>query len=501
VPDRDQVQLIAYADRLAGDLPGLHRLLRGPLAGAFDGVHVLPFFTPIDGADAGFDPVDHTRVDPRLGGWEDVEALAADASVMADLIVNHVSADSPPFRDVLARGAASPHHGMFLTMDAVFPDGASEADLLATYRPRPGLPLTTYIHADGTRRLYWTTFTPQQIDLDVHHPASVAYLDGILDRFAAHGVRMVRLDAVGYAVKTPGTSSFMTPATFDFIRDLTERARTRGIEVLVEVHSYWRRQVEIAAVVDRVYDFALPPLVLHALYTGDASALRRWCEIRPTNAVTVLDTHDGIGVVDVGPDAGARGSQAAEHLGLLDADAIDELVEGIHAASGGSSRLATGAAASNLDLYQVNCTFVDACGGEDEHLLARAIQVFLPGIPQVYYVGLLGGHNDLDLLERTGVGRDINRHRYRPEEVERALASHPTQRVLALLRLRRTHPAFTGTWELLDGPAHLVTMRWRAGEAVAELHADVHERRFHLVLDDGAGDRREVTDLLDLPSS
>jgi sucrose phosphorylase len=163
------------------------------------------------------------------------------------------------------------------------------------------------------------------MDLDVSHPAASAYLDGILDRFAEHGIRMVRLDAVGYAVKTPGTSSFMTPDTFDFIADLTRRAHARGIEVLVEVHSYWRKQVEIAQQVDWVYDFALPPLVLHALHSGEVSALRRWCEIRPTNAVTVLDTHDGIGVIDVGPDR-----SAIENLGLLDAAAIDELVEGIH---------------------------------------------------------------------------------------------------------------------------------------------------------------------------
>ncbi|WP_052666921.1 sucrose phosphorylase [Nitriliruptor alkaliphilus] len=494
---RDHVQLITYADRLAGDLRGLTALLTGPLDGVFDAVHVLPFFTPIDGADAGFDPVDHTEVDPRLGDWSDVEALGRVLPVMADLIVNHVSADSPAFRDVIARGASSPHAGMFLTLDAVFPGGAREADLLAIYRPRPGLPLTAVQHADRTRRLYWTTFTPQQIDLDVHHPGSVAYLDGILDRFAAHGIRMVRLDAVGYAVKTPGTSSFMTPETFDFIRYLTGRAHARGIEVLVEVHSYWRRQVEIATEVDWVYDFALPPLVLHALYAGDASALRHWCEVRPTNAVTVLDTHDGIGVIDVGPDTSTPGGGTVEHLGLLDGAAIDALVEGIHAASGDTSRLATGVAASNLDLYQVNCTFADACGDEAGHLLARALQVFLPGVPQIYYVGLLGGGNDVDLLERTGVGRDINRHRYTPDEVATALDRPFTQRLIALLRLRRTHPAFRGGWELLGAPDHQLAMRWTAGDDVAELRVDLRDRSLCLRVTD-SGHQQEVTDPLDL---
>lgn len=137
MPLRDQVQLIAYADRLAGDLPGLARLLRSPaFDGAFGGVHVLPFFTPFDGADAGFDPVDHTQVDPRLGTWDDVRDLAGTHDVVVDLIVNHVSADSAAFRDVRERGDASPHASMFLTMSTVFPGGTERCDdLLALAGP------------------------------------------------------------------------------------------------------------------------------------------------------------------------------------------------------------------------------------------------------------------------------------------------------------------------------------------------------------------------------
>ena len=121
---RNQVQLIAYADRLGGSLPGLARLLDGPLAGLFGGVHVLPFFVPYDGADAGFDPVDHLTVDPRLGSWEDVRRLGRSLDTVADLIVNHVSDRSVQFRDVVERGERSPYAGMFLTYDRVFPAGA-----------------------------------------------------------------------------------------------------------------------------------------------------------------------------------------------------------------------------------------------------------------------------------------------------------------------------------------------------------------------------------------
>jgi sucrose phosphorylase len=346
---RPKVELIAYADRFGTGLAGLRGLLNGPLRGLFGGVHVLPFYRPYDGADAGFDPQDHTEVDERLGSWADISALGGEYRVMADMIVNHVSSGSAPFQDWLARGEESQFAGMFLTYGTVFPGGATEEELLRLYRPRPGLPFTPYRLAGGRRTLVWTTFTPQQVDVDVRHPVTRAYLLRVLDRLAAAGVSHVRLDAVGYAVKTPGLSSFMTPETFKFIGELTAWCHDRGLEVLVEVHSYYLHQVEIARQVDYVYDFALPPLILHALTAADARPLLAWQGLRPANAVTVLDTHDGIGVIDVGPDAG-RGRP-----GLLSPDQLNRLVEAIHAGSGETSRRATGAAASNVDLYQVNC--------------------------------------------------------------------------------------------------------------------------------------------------
>lgn len=473
---RNQVQLITYVDRLGGGgVPQLAQLLRGPLAGLFGGVHLLPFYDPIDGADAGFDPVDHTRVDPRLGTWDDVAALTGELDVMADVIVNHVSTDSPQFRDFSQHGSRSAHAGLFLTMERVFPHGATEAQLLKIYRPRPGLPFTVKTLASGERCILWTTFTPQQADIDVTHPAGQAYLSGILQRLAASGIRMVRLDAVGYAIKKAGDSCFMMPETFAFIDRFAAEAKALGIEVLVEIHSYYRRQIEIAARVDWVYDFALPPLALHALMTGRSDALKQWIAVRPTNALTVLDTHDGIGIIDIGADAADR----AGSPGLVPPAELDRLVEWIHDNSGGASRQATGAAASNLDLYQVNCTFHDALGRDDEaYLAARALQFFLPGVPQVYYVGLLAGANDMALLARSGVGRDINRHHYTPDEIDAALQRPVVQRLCELIRLRNVHPAFCGRFEVLPGAAHELNLRWQAGEHTAELRLDLAARRF-----------------------
>lgn len=474
---KNQVQLITYVDRLGGRLDG-HDLKRlksllseapSPLAGVFGGVHLLPFFHAIDGADAGFDPIDHTQVDPRLGDWADIQALTEQLDVMGDVIVNHMSSESPQFLDYSEQGEASAYAGLFLTLDAVFPQGASEADLLAVYRPRPGLPLTYATLKNGERRILWTTFTASQIDIAVQHPQGRAYLASILRRFADNGIRMVRLDAVGYAIKKAGASCFMMPETFEFIGEFAAQAKALGIEVLVEIHSYFQRQIEIAARVDWVYDFALPPLVLHAFSFKTAGPLQRWIAIRPANALTVLDTHDGIGIIDIGADASDR----AAHPGLVPPEELDELVNRIHEASQGQSRQATGAAASNLDLYQVNCSFFDAMGRDElRYLLARAIQFFLPGVPQVYYVGLLAGHNDMALLARSQVGRDINRHRYDDAEIAHACRRPVVQRLIALIRLRNNHPAFAGEFTSLPGSPTGLHLRWTQGDAYAELTVD-----------------------------
>lgn len=468
---KNHVQLITYVDRLSGGgLRELEALIAGRLGGVFGGAHLLPFFDPIDGADAGFDPSDHTEVDARLGTWDDVQSLGAWVELVADLIVNHASSRSPQFLDFAANGAQSPYAGMFLTYDRVFPKGATEAELLAIYRPRPSLPFTLTTLASGEKRMLWTTFTPQQVDLDVQDPQTDAYLASIMQRFAASGIRMIRLDAAGYAIKKAGTSCFMIPETFAFIAGLTARAHALDMEVLVEIHSHYLKQIDIAKQVDWVYDFALPPLILHALMAGDAAPLTRWLAISPRNAVTVLDTHDGIGVIDVGADADGT-------PGLLPPDAIDRLVEAIHANSGGESRQATGAAASNLDLYQVNCTFYDALGRDDDaYLVARALQLFAPGIPQVYYVGLLAGSNDMELLARSQAGRDINRHYYTLDEIDAALARPVVQRQMELIRFRNGHPAFGGEVRVATTDTDRLDIMWTSGPHRAELRVDLSGR-------------------------
>ena len=460
------VDLLVYADRLGGDLPRLKALLDGPLRD-FAGVHILPFFVPFDGADAGFDPIDHSAVDPRLGGWDDVRAIASTPGggrreVTADLIVNHVSSESAEFVDWLEHGSGSAHDGMFLTFDTVFPDGADEASITAFYRPRPGLPFTAYRLADGSRRLVWTTFLPSQIDLDVANGRARDYLRRVLATLREGGVTTVRLDAVGYAVKTPGSDSFMTPETLQFVRDIVAIARAERLRVLVEVHAHFSQQLAIAPLVDLVYDFALSPLLLHSLGTGTSDRLVRWLGVRPQNAITVLDTHDGIGIIDAGP--------SGDLPGLIDEDEMAAIFERAAEATGGHSTVASVIPAWMRLPHQINATFFSALGADaTAYLLARAVQLWLPGRPQLYYVGLLGGLDDVELFRRTGQGRDVNRHVYSDAESEAALASEVTRAQLALVRLRSTHPAFDGDFGYRVDASGDLELAWTKDDASAVL--------------------------------
>ena len=452
---------MTYVDRLSsGGFRELRTLLEGPFAGLFGGMHLLPFYYPIDGSDAGFDPIDHTQPDPRLGSWDDVRKLAQGKDLMADLIVNHMSSRSPQFEDFGRNGDASQYAGLFLTYGRVFPKGATESDLLEIYRIRPSLPFTAMKFENGGERVLWTTFTSGQIDIDVSSDSGRAYLEQILKQFQAAGVRAIRLDAAGFAIKKAGTSCFMIPETFEFISGLTEEARGLGMEVLVEMHGHYEDQIQLAKRVGWVYDFALPPLVLHALYMHSAGPLKHWLSMSPRNAVTVLDTHDGIGVIDAG--------------GLLSSDEIASIVETIHQRSNGESRQASGEAANNLDVSQVNCTFYDALGRSDaEYRIARALQFFAPGIPQVYYVGLLAGANDMELLRRTREGRDINRHYYTGDEIHSEIRRPAVKALFDLIRFRNTHPSFAGDFRLLPCSDHEISIEWRNNAEWARLDVDL----------------------------
>ena len=444
--------ILVYAERVGGNLGEIEKLLQGPLKD-FDGVHVLPFFHPYDGDDAGFDPIDHKIVDPRLGTWADFKRISQTHELTADLIVNHASYLSPEFIDWQEKGDASEYAGMFLTFDTVFPNGGTEEGITSFYRPRPGMPFTAYEVA-GKRRLVWTTFMPSQVDIDIKHEKGQDYLKSVLEALKSGGVKVVRLDAVGYAVKTPGTDSFMTPETLEFVEEITELIHSYGMRVLVEVHAHYTQQLDIAPLVDLIYDFQTAPLLLHSYFTGTVDRLDKWFQIRPTNCLNVLDTHDGYGVIDGGPINGKPG--------LITQDEMAYIFDVAEKNTGGHSKIASVVPQWFTLPHQINATLPNIVKNDTGYVIMRAVQFFLPGEPQVYYVGLFNGMDDRELFARSGQGRDTNRHNYTPAEIEEALQQPVTQAIIALARVRK-HPAFNGefSWNVVDHET--MRLEWNHG--------------------------------------
>lgn len=473
--------ILVYAERVGGSLGEIERLLKGPLKD-FSGVHVLPFFHPYDGDDAGFDPIDHTLVDPRLGVWADFKRISETHELTADLIVNHASYLSPEFIDWQQKGDESEFAGMFLTFDVVFPKGANEEQITSFYRPRPGFPFTAYNIA-GKRKLVWTTFMPSQVDIDIKHPAGEAYLDRILVALKSGGVKVVRLDAVGYAVKTPGTDSFMTPETLAFVEEITKKIHSYDMRVLVEVHAHYTQQLEIAPLVDLIYDFQTAPLLLHSFFTGTVDRLDKWFKIRPSNCLNVLDTHDGYGVIDGGPIGGREG--------LITQDEMAHIFKRAEENTGGHSAIASVIPQWFELPHQINATLPNILADDVAYVISRAVQFMLPGEPQVYYVGLFNGMDDRQLFERTEQGRDVNRHNYTPGEIETALKTTVTQAIIALARLRR-HECFEGDFSWRVTGTSSLQMSWTLG-ATASIVFDFDTRlgapSFNLVVNGASGSR------------
>src|SRR4051812_30757170 len=469
-------QLLTYPDSLDGDLGGLRRLLDGSLEGLFSGVHVLPPFP--SSADRGFAPITYRELDPRFGTWEDIRRIGERHDVLLDLMINHLSRQSPEFRDFERHGRASECADLFITLDKVWPNGdPPAADVARIFLRKPRAPFSTVtIEETGARETVWTTFGTaewsEQIDLDVTSSETRRLIRGWLEFLANRGVAIVRLDAVGYVVKQAGTSCFMVePGIWEFLGWTTDVAASFGMAVLPEVHDRHPTHERLSSRGFWTYDFALPGLVLHAFETGRADRLARHLDRSPDRQVTTLDSHDGI---PVRPDLD----------GILEPGEMRQLADRIRASGGNVNRILSPSQADEVDVHQLNCTYYSAMGADDErYLAARAIQLFAKGVPQIYYVGLLAGENDVVALERTGEGRAVNRHDYTVGEIDAALDRPVVRRLLDLVRLRDTHPAFDGRLEVTTDGGSGLSMRWRSAEATCCLTVDVATGRGSI--DDG----------------
>jgi sucrose 6(F)-phosphate phosphorylase len=459
-------QLLTYPDSLGGDLASIRVLLDGPLHGLFSGVHVLPPFP--SSADRGFAPVTYREIDPRFGSWEDIAALATDHDVLLDLMVNHVSRQSEEFRDFAQHGRRSRWADLFITLDKVWPHGRPPADDVARiFLRKPDHPFTTITIGDtGEQETIWTSFGSadwsEQVDLDLRAPATRALITDWLTFLAARGTSIVRLDAVGYVVKKAGTSCFMVePEIWEVLDWLSGVADGLGLTLLPEVHDVYATHEKLSAHGYWTYDFVLPGLVLDAFWSGDATRLAGHLARSPERQFTTLDCHDGI---PVRPDLD----------GILEPAGMLRLADGILARGGNVNRILSDSHAGGLDVHQLNCTYYSALDEDDErYLAARAIQLFARGIPQVYYAGLLAGANDHEAVERTGEGRAINRHDYTAAEIDAALERPVVRRLLELIRLRATHPAFSGRLGVSLSDPDSLQLTWSNGADTCGLSVDL----------------------------
>ncbi|HEX9863900.1 MAG TPA: sucrose phosphorylase [Acidimicrobiia bacterium] len=449
-------QLLTYPDSLGGDLKALSGLLRGPLAGLFRGVHILPPF-PSSG-DRGFSPITYDQIDPRFGTWEDLSGIAEEYDVLLDLMVNHISRQSPQFQDFLRHGRASRYADLFITLDKVWPQGdPPPEDVARIFLRKPDSPFSTVtIEETGGQEQVWTSFGPsgwaEQIDLDVTSQAGRSLITDWLRDFAIRGARIVRLDAIGYVIKKPGTSCFMVePEIYEFLEWITSVADSVGLILLPEMHDRYPTHQTLSARGYWTYDFVLPGLVLHAFHTGNAERLAEHLTRSPERQFTTLDCHDGI---PVRPDLD----------GILEPSEMLDLADRVLDHGGNINRILSPAHSSEVDVHQLNCTYYSALGVDDDlYLAARAIQLFARGVPQIYYVGLLAGENDNAAVDQTGEGRAINRHDYSIEEVDDAAQRPVVRSLIDLIRLRNAHPAFDGKLRVETEAGSRLRLGWESG--------------------------------------
>ncbi len=488
-------QLLTYPDSLGGTLSDIGALLAGPFDGLFRGVHILPPF-PSSG-DRGFAPITYDEIEARFGSWEDIRAISERHDVLLDLMINHISRRSPEFQDFLDRGRRSPSSDLFITLDKVWPSGEPDAgDVSRIFLRKPEDPFSVVtIGSTGDEERVWTSFGTkewsEQIDLDVHSQATRALISGWLRSLAERRVRIVRLDAIGYVIKKAGTTCFMVePDIYEFLEWVTDTAAGLGLIVLPEVHDVQATHQRISRHGFWTYDFVLPGLLLHTFLTGRPERLAEHLTSSPERQFTNLDCHDGI---PIRPDLD----------GVLSADEMRGLAGHVRQLGGNVNRILSDAHADEVDIHQLNCTYYSALDCDDDrYVAARAIQLFAKGVPQIYYVGLLAGENDHEAVEATGEGRAINRHDYELGEIDAALRRPVVQRVIELVRLRNTHPAFDGELSVEPSGNQVLDMAW---------HRD--DSKVGLVVDFGAGqaivvdaDRRTViadwkTDVLGAPAA
>ncbi|MDO2439146.1 sugar phosphorylase [Enterobacter nematophilus] len=473
--DEKDVVLITYADQFSAKgekaLPVFTRFYNEWLARTFSHVHLLPFYPW--SSDDGFSVIDYHNVAPETGTWQDVADLKQSASLMFDFVCNHMSAKSEWFANYLAQKPG--YEDFFIAVDP-------ETDLSAVTRPRALPLLTPFTLHDGSVRHLWTTFSDDQIDLNFASPQVLIAMVDVLLHYLAEGARYIRLDAVGFMWKITGTSCIhleQTHCLIQLFRAITE-AVAPGTVIITETNVPHKDNISYFGdgenEAQMVYQFSLPPLVLHAVHRQDVKALCQWAGslALPSTKTTwfnFLASHDGIGLNPL--------------RGILPESEILALVEKLQ--QEGALVNWKNNPDGTRSPYEINVTYLDALSAQnssdDERIarfiLAHAVLLSFPGVPAVYIQSILGSRNDYEGVERLGYNRAINRKKYTAGQVDLELNNKNSirhkiySRLSEYIAIRRGesafHPDAQAIFESLDEQILKIVRVAENGERITAL--------------------------------
>ena len=487
---KNKVQLITYPDSLGGDLKKLGQVLDQYFPNIFEGgIHILPPF-PSSG-DRGFAPMTYMEIDPRFGSWEDIRKIGEKNPVLLDLIINHISSKSSYFQDYLQHGCNSAYADLFIPIEKYWPNRNPPREEINKIFLRRQNPFSDYsIQETGEIKTLWTTFgktTPsEQVDIDVESKVARELVAECLSNFSKNNVKIVRLDAVGYVIKKIGTSCFFVePEIYHFLDRLKGIADSFDIELLPELHADFSIQLKLSEKGYWIYDFILPYMVLDAVIFKNSKKLKEYLAIRPHRQFTMLDCHDGI---PVKPDLNS----------LLEIESAKNLVHICLQRGGNLSRIFSPnfKDLGGFDVHQIRGTYYSMLGCDNNaYLAARALQFFVPGTPQIYYVGLLAGENDKVVAAGSRDGREINRHNYSIQEIDQEVQRPIVRNLIKLIQFRNSHPAFNGNFELNGCSDHEISLGWDNINNFARLYIDLQTNSFEIKYSDGLSGKEHVLSL------
>jgi len=441
--ERDAV-LITYGDSLIGrgeaPLRTLGKFLHRELRNVITTTHILPFF-PYS-SDDGFSVIDYSQVNEALGDWDDIAEISQDFKVMADVVINHVSKRGRWFENF--KKDIDPGRGYFVEM-------SPDEDISMVVRPRTS-PLLAPVETSRGLKHVWCTFSHDQVDMNFANPQVLIEFTKIFNDYLDRGIRWFRLDAIAFLWKKPGTPCIHLPETHELIKLLRLLIETKCADAVLvsetnvpnrENLTYFGNGNEAHV----IYNFSLPPLIIHTLISGDCRHLKTWQMSMPpaqrgTAYLNFIASHDGIGV------------RPAE--GLMSPDEIASMIDTMQRFGGRVTY-------RDLDgveekPYEINIALIDALAGTTQNgpdelqyerfVCAHTIMLALEGIPAFYIHSMLATHNDFGRLEHTGRLRSINRHQWHIDELGEALSDHHSihtkvfDELRRRLNIRRHNPAF-----------------------------------------------------------